>query len=125
MPTIFEDVKTEILGDPIPPPGVDKYAAGSVTGITLLLSNILKFTIYGAGLFALINLVVSGIQYIGSSGNPEQLKQASSRIWLSFLGLVIIAASFIIAGLIGLIFFKDAMFIITPALPDPAGFGAI
>jgi len=110
------------FGKASPPPGIDQYEAGSVTGITLLLSNILKLTIYGAGLFTLINLIVSGIQYIGSAGNPELLKQASSRIWISLLGLLIIAASFILAALIGIIFFKDAMFIIQPALPNPAMF---
>ncbi|MFH0942691.1 MAG: hypothetical protein V1810_00810 [Candidatus Beckwithbacteria bacterium] len=120
---LSQDLK-DFFGAPTPPPGIAKYDGGSITGITLLLSNILKLTIYAAGLYALVNLLVSGIQYIGSSGNPELLKQASSRIWISLLGLLVVAIALLLAGLIGWIFFKDAMFIIAPSLPDPGGFGS-
>lgn len=103
-----------------PPPGIDKY---SVTGdpdkLIFFLSNILKIIIYAGGLFALINLLVSGIQYLGSSGNPEMIKQASARIWMSLLGLVIIASSLILAAVTGLVFFGDASLIIKPVIPGP------
>lgn len=101
------------------PPGVEKYSSGNIEGLTLLLNNILKLSIFAAGLYTLINLIISGIQYIGSSGNPEIIKQASSRIWLSLLGLVIVAGSLVLAAVIGLIFFKDATAILSPTIPTP------
>lgn len=104
-----------------PPPGISDYTAGSgeVNNLIFFLSNILRLVIYAAGLFALINLLVSGIQYLGSSGNPEMIKQASTRIWMSLLGLVIIAGSLILAAIIGLVFFNDASLIIKPIIPGP------
>lgn len=103
----------------LPPPGVEKYSSGNILGLTLLLNNILKLSIFAAGLYTLVNLIASGIQYIGSSGNPEMIKQASSRIWLSLLGLVIVAGSLVLAAVIGLIFFKDATAILSPTIPTP------
>lgn len=110
----------KFFGTFTPPPGIDKYTQG-VSSITTLLSNILRLTIFVAGLYTLINLIISGIQYIGSSGNPELLKQASSRIWISLLGMIIIAASLILAAVIGIIFFGSPTAIIQPQIPNPAG----
>ncbi len=104
-----------------PPPGISDYTAGTgeINNLIFFLSNLLKIIIYAGGLFALINLFISGIQYLGSSGNPEMIKQASARIWMSLLGLVIIASSLILAAVIGLIFFGDASLIIKPIIPGP------
>lgn len=110
-----------------PPPGIEKYEIASggimpldkIGGLTLLLSNILKITIYGAGLFALINFLVSGIQYLASSGNPETIKQASNRIWMSVLGLTVAASSLIIAAVLGIILFNDPTAILIPIIPEP------
>lgn len=110
----------EFFGSFAPPPGIVDYSAsGEVTALILFLSNILKIVIYAAGLFALINLLVSGIQYLGSSGNPEMIKQASAKIWMSILGLVIIASSFILAAIVGQVFFNDPALLIKPIIPGP------
>ena len=109
----------DIFGQASPPPGIEKYSSGNVLGLTLLLNNILKLSIFAAGLYTLVNLIISGIQYIGSSGNPEMIKQASSRIWLSLLGLVIVAGSLALAAVIGLIFFNDPTAILSPTIPTP------
>jgi len=88
-------------------------------GIIILFSNITKVAIYASLIFAALNFLTAGIQYIGSSGNPEVIKQASSRIWISLLGLVVAASSLVIAGIIGLIFFGNALAIIQPAIYGP------
>lgn len=123
MPTALpNDLKTFFggaLGDPIaPPPGIEKYLSGEVAGIILFFSNLLKVIVYSAGIFALINLLISAIQYVGSSGNPENLKTASSRIWLSFLGLVIVAGSLVISAILGFIFFGNSTFFLEPIIPN-------
>ena len=100
------------------PPGVSNYGGSDPAGLIRLLSNILKITIFASGVFTLINLVISGIQYIGSSGNPDTIKAASSRIWMSMLGLVIIASSLALASIFGVIFFGDASAIINPVIPE-------
>jgi len=89
------------------------------SGLIRLFNNILRVALFASGIFALINLIISGIQYIGSSGNPDITKQASSRIWMSLLGLVIAASSLVIAGIIGFVFFGDPLAIINPSIYGP------
>ena len=75
--------------------------------------------VIAAGVFGLINLLTSGIQWAAAGGNPDMIKQASSRIWMSLLGLVIVAAAFVFAGVIGLLFFGSATAIINPVIYGP------
>jgi hypothetical protein len=107
---------TEFFGQLEPPPGVEHYGEGTGS-LIVFLNNILKLVIFAAAFIALLNLLISGIEYIGSSGNPETAKRASSRIWMSLLGLVIVAGSILIAALIGLIFFGDSRAILFPNIP--------
>ena len=120
--TLTNDIKN-VFGKSSPPPGIDQYSPGTglagVSGLSILLSNALKITVFAAGIFSLINFLISGIEYIGSSGKPETLKKASSRIWMSLLGLVIIASAFVLAALIGLIFYNDASAILIPSFWAP------
>src|SRR3989338_4982190 len=100
------------------PEGVIAYGT-DVQGLILLFNNVLKVTIYGSMAFALVNFLVSGIQYIGSSGNPELIKTASARIWISLLGLLVAGGSLVLAGILGLVFFGDALAIINPKVYGP------
>lgn len=120
MPATIDSKIKAIFGTTTAPPGVDKYTGpNEIEGLTLLLANIIKISIFVAGLFSLFNFLSAGILYISSSGNPETIKQASAKIWMSMLGLLIVAASLIIAAVIGLIFFKDATAILQPIIPQP------
>ena len=102
------------------PPGIDQYwAINEPQGIIVFANNLMKVAIYGSMLVATVNLIVSGIQYVGSSGHPEGLKTATSRIWISILGLVVAGASLVIAGILGIIFFGSATAIITPTIYGP------
>lgn len=100
------------------PEGVLAYGE-NVQGLILLFNNILKVAIYGSMAFALINFLVSGVQYIGSSGSPELVKTASGRIWISLLGLLVAGGSLVLAGILGLVFFGDALAIINPKVYGP------
>lgn len=108
--------------EPSAPPGVAAYTPSSgepVAGLTILFSNLLKVIIFAAGLYSLINLITAGILYIGSNGSPETIKLASARIWMSLLGLIIVAGSIALAAIIGLIFFNDATAILLPTILAP------
>ena len=102
----------------VPPAGIAAYNE-EAKGLILLFNNILKIAVFGSLLFALINLLVSAIQYISSSGNPDLIKQASGRITISLLGVVVAASSLILAGLFGLLFFGSATAIINPVIYGP------
>ena len=100
------------------PTGLTNYATGEA-GLIMFINNVMKVMIYGSMIIAVVNLLVSGIQFMSSNGNPEYIKTASGRIWISLLGLVVAGASLVIAGILGLIFFGDATAIISPAIYGP------
>lgn len=115
MPAVPED----FFGPELEPPrGIQAYGL-EASGLIKLFNNILRVAIYASLIFATINFIIAGIQYIGSSGNPDITKQASSKIWMSLLGLVIATSSLVIAGIIGLVFFGDPSAIINPVIYGP------
>lgn len=95
-----------------------KYG-GVTTGLTALLSNILRLVFIVAGIYAFINLIIAGFAYMTAGGDAKQLTQAWSRIWQTLLGLAIVAGSFVLAALAGYILFGDAMFMLKPAIYGP------
>lgn len=111
----------KFFGNVDPPAGVTDYGSQDASGLIFLFNNILKVAIFAGAAWTLINFIVAGIQYIGSSGKPDLAKTASSKIWISLLGLVIIASSITLAAIIGLIFFGDSTAILNPKIPLPGG----
>lgn len=88
-------------------------------GLTLFLSNTIKVIAIAGGVFALINLIVSGIQFTASMGDPKQTAQAWQRIYMSFIGLAVVVASFAVAAILGKILFNDATIILSPKIYGP------
>jgi len=83
-------------------------------GLITFLSSLTSLLVIISGLFSLVNFIFAGYLYLGSNGNPQQLQAAGNKIVQSLIGLVIVAGAFIIAGLIGFLFFKDATFLFNP-----------
>mgnify|MGYP000903560592 CR=1 FL=1 len=97
-------------GDVTPPAAINKFIneggqAGG--GLVVLINNLIKILIVGAGLFMIVNFITAGYQMISSSGDPKKLEQAWTKIWHSLLGIVIIAAAFLLAALAGQLLFND------------------
>lgn len=90
-----------------PPPGVSAYDGGSLSGISLLVSNIVRTLIVIAGVYALFNFIFAGYQFLSASGDPKKIELATSKIWQSVIGLLVAAGSFIIAAIVGRIIFGD------------------
>jgi len=117
----------DVVGKITPPDWLtDKWGKDSTTigpnfGLIIFLSNVLKLLIVLAGLFGLLNLILAGWGYIGSNGEPEKIKAAQAKMLNSLLGLIIIAASFTIAAIIGWILFGDVTMIISPKIYGPGG----
>ena len=91
----------------------------STGGLAGLLSNIINFITVAAGLYALFNLVMAGLNFITSRGDPKGVDAAKQKIYMSIIGLVIIAASFLIAAILGKILFDDYGFILNPTISGP------
>ena len=110
---------TTFFGKISPPPGIANYAGGGVQGIVLFANNILKLVIVGGGIMTFLNILLAGMAFISAGGDPKKIEQASTKIWQSVLGLIVIAGSFVIAALIGWILFGDATAILSPKIYGP------
>lgn len=97
------------------PQGVNS-ATGELPGIVSFFNTILRLMFIVAGVWALINLIMAGFAFMTAGGDPKAIGKAWEKIWQSFLGLLIIVSSFLIAAVIGMILFKDPMAILNPKL---------
>lgn len=78
------------------------------------LTPIIVLIITLAGIWSLIQFILGGFGYITGAGDPKKVQEAQNKLVHSIIGLVIIAVSFILAALIGAIFFDNPLFILSP-----------
>ena len=100
-------------------PSFFKYGELESGGLGNFLNNIFILISVGAGLFALFNFFIAGYTYMGAKDDKEKIEDAMAHIVNSLIGLLIIAAAFLIAALAGKIFFGDAKFILQPKIYGP------
>lgn len=110
-----------IFGNISPPPGVGLYdtRAGGQIGLMYFISNAIKLATLVAGLWVLLNFVMAGYEFLKSSGDSAAYGKVAKRLTMSVVGLVIIIAAYAIVGVIGLLFFGDAGFILNPTIQGP------
>lgn len=119
-----------VIGGIQPPDGVLDYnqaaaiqgGGGNAIGIFVFLSTALKLFTVVAGLFMFFNFFIAGYTLIAGAGNSQKYTDVRERLTFGIIGLVIIVAAYMIAAMIGLLFFGDATFILQP---DISQYGAI
>jgi len=118
MEKIFAQDATSIVGtveNPLP----SAYQGIASGGLILFLTNILRLVFVAAGLFAFINLILAGFQFMSAGGDTKATEKAFGKIWQSLLGLVIVVGSFALAALFGYLLFGNAGFILNPTIYGP------
>ena len=78
------------------PAGSGGSKAISNNPIILYLKAIIKFLSAGVAIVVVMSIVVSGIQYIVSRGDPQILQAAKGRLWNSIIGLLLFIFMFAI-----------------------------
>jgi hypothetical protein len=68
----------------------------TVTDVQGLVTLIITWIIYIAGVLAFIYLVVSGITYITAGGNAEQAKKGQQGLINAIIGIVVIVLAYVI-----------------------------
>jgi hypothetical protein len=102
-----------------PLPSSYKNLTGSNGGLILFFSNVLRLVFVIAGIYAFINFIYAGFQYMSAGGDSKSLAAAWDRIWQSLVGLIVIVGSFALAALMGQLIFGDATFILNPQIYGP------
>ena len=103
----------DIVGQIAPPANLP--ASVNLTTATVF-SKIIYFLVAVAGIYSLWQFITGGLDFITSGGDKGKVQQATQKITMSILGLVVIAASFVIIAIIGFLFFGDTSTFINPKL---------
>ncbi len=108
------------------PAGVAEFnskagAGANNIGLLIFVSNMIKVITIVAGIWVLFNFVIAGFTYITANGDSSAYAKIGEKLSFSVSGLVLIVASYTIAGIISLIVFGDATFIINPDIPTAIG----
>lgn len=113
MEKIFAQVGKIDVGSAIP--GIYQTTAG----FGPFVSNVLRLIFVLAGVWAFINVIMGGFQFMSAGGDSKAISAAWSKIWQSLLGLVIVVASFAIISIASLIIFGRADAILNPEITGP------
>lgn len=79
-----------------------------------LITTIVRFFIIIGGLFTLWSFLSGGFKYITSNGDKAKVQEAGNMITMSIVGLVIMAASFVIIAIISQLLFGSFSAILAP-----------
>jgi len=94
-------------------------SAGSPGGLILFFTNVLRLVFVVAGIYAFLNFIIAGFQYMTAGGDTKALGQAWGRIWQTLFGLILVVASFALAALFSQLIFGDPTFILNPKIYGP------
>lgn len=92
---------------------------GGLSSIGPFISNILRLLFVAAGVYALFNFVIAGLQFMSAGGDSKAMGKAWDKIWQSLVGLIFIVGSFALAVIFSYLFFGDATFILNPKVYGP------
>jgi len=96
-----------IIGKIEPFGGAETYKDLEAGGLVNFITNLISLIILVAGIFTLVNFILAGYGYLSSNSDPQKISAAGNKMLESLIGLIIVAAAFIIAGLIGFVIFGD------------------
>lgn len=108
----------QIIGS-ITNPLEQTYGGLAAGGLINLLTNVLRLVFVAAGIYAFLNFIVAGYQFMSAGGDAKAVAAAWSRIWQTLLGLIIIVSSFALASLFGYLIFGRPDFILNPVIYGP------
>lgn len=91
-------------------------SSGKFTGILVLFNSLLKIVFVVGGLWAFFNFIIAGYGFLSAGGDSKNITKAWDRIWQSFVGLLFIVGSFLLAAIAGALLFHDATAILRPTL---------
>lgn len=90
-----------------------------INGPLTLLGNIFQLIALGAGLYALLNMLLAGMRYISSNGDKGATEIARKQMYNSLIGIIIVVLSFTIAAIIGQVLFGSADYLFKPKIYGP------
>lgn len=85
-------------------PGCVQEDVATLSCLPALFQNIVSAALLFAGVVALFLIIISGIKFITSGGDPKQVEGARHTMTYAIIGLIIILLSFFIINVIAKVF---------------------
>lgn len=79
---------------------IDTNAIPKVDIDSAQLANVYGATLAIAGIVTVIFIIVGGIQYVTSNGEPQSVSRAKDTILYAIIGLVVVMSAFVIVRLV-------------------------
>lgn len=114
----------EVIGEVTPPAAIRewRFANGySQIGIVNFLSTVIRLLTIVGGILTMINFVWAGFIYVTSASSSNTAETVKEKMTYGAIGLVIIVSAYTLAGIIGIVFFGNASFILAPQLEGALG----
>ena len=112
--TICANGKSDIFGEVKLPADIGSVEQGA---LGIFIQRIIWILIIGAGIYALINLILAGYAFMSAGDDPKKIQGAWAKIWQTLLGLAFAAGAFVIAAIIGQLIFGESLSILKPEIP--------
>lgn len=85
-------------------PGSGDPGSGTVDIPTLdgsaIFNNVLNLVYFAAGVVAVIVIIIAGMSFASSGGDPGKVKSARNKIIFALVGLVLVLAAFAITNFV-------------------------
>lgn len=78
----------------------DNVQGGTGKGLKGIIKDVVDILLFIIGVLSVIMLIIGGIRYTTSNGNPEQIKAAKSTIMYAVIGLIIAILAFAIVNFV-------------------------
>ncbi len=101
------------ITDPLNTLAPGKYNSPAGEGLFQLAQNLLLMVIAVAGLFTFWNIIQAGFMFLSAGSEPKNITKAWEKIWQSIIGLLVVAGSFILAAIFGVLIFRDPWALMT------------
>lgn len=83
-----------------------------------LIQLVVWILIIGAGVYALINLILAGYSFMSAGDDAKKVAGAWAMIWQTIIGLAVSAGAFVLAAIFGQLIFGNPTFILHPTIPS-------
>ncbi|MBI1863675.1 hypothetical protein HYS03_00465 [Candidatus Woesebacteria bacterium] len=107
----------QIFGTITQPSPLAKFGSLESGGAGNFLNLIFKILVVGAGIYAVINIILAGYSFLSAGDDPKAIAGAWNKILQTLIGLAVVVGCFVLAAIFGILIYGDAGAILAPKIP--------